>query len=624
MDKGPISSRGPLIDWTAYGRMHADRGEVWQIRLEGAEALLDGGRFTQMARMRGSDVGGGLRDGAERLWALGWMKADLVRVATEVDESDLLEVAGDGLVALGEDDYGRRLYADARAAGHGVGANRVGGLAGAGYLEGIQPLFHPFRYHVYHWIEGMLRFNVTPLSTLTTAGIESLNGLYERVAGWKDERFGSASFSADLREFNERATLAALVEPLYFGRMFGFRTRRTQYDPDELGISEDEYKELADDEARNLGLDLFDRLVHQHQDDVFPLLRQVGQQRLEYERRRLCDAVSMLEANSDVLTLLRMSRWSDRLALGGATGGAMLTLTMAEALRRATEEALEIELPEEDELYPNVLSPEVRADSKRRAYGTHRLLDDEEAMRDYVKMQGLDTAARVRWYVEGETERGALSEVFERRGDRRVALVNLRAQFGQRRGRIDASGFRERLRQDLSEGVFSLVSVDGDDEGVCRIVRSAIEDGDLFGEAFVSKPDFEIGNFEPAELADVLWKWIREVEEGRRGEERDESALQEDDKALLLSAVEGAENNGQFFDRAYDALKEQSAGFDKSEEWGRRLMAYATEQPETGTGDRRPLIEAVDRAYDLAQANYSAVRTNKRTDTETWALVPRD
>ncbi len=270
------------------------------------------------------------------------------------------------------------------------------------------------------------------------------------------------------------------------------------------------------------------------------------------------------------------------------------------------------------------LSLNARSDSKRRAYGTHRLLDDEEAMRDYVRMQGLDTAARVRWYVEGETERGALSEVFEKRGDRRVALVNLRAQFGQRKGRIDASGFRERLRQDLNEGVFSLVSVDGDDAGVRRIVRGAIEDGDLFGEAFVSKPDFEIGNFEPAELGEVLWRWIREEEEGRRGEEGDGPALQEDDKALLLSAVESAENNGQFFDRAYDALKEQAAGFDKSEEWGRRLMAHATEQPETGKGHRRPLIEAVDRAYDLAQANYSAFRANNRTDPETWGLVPRD
>lgn len=183
MDKGAITSRGPLIDWAAYGRMHADRGEVWQIRLEGANVLLDSGRFTRMARRRGSDIGGDPRDGAKHLWALGWLKADLVRVATEVDESDLLDAAGDGLVAVGEDEYGRRLYADARAAGYGVGMNRVGGLAGVRSLEGVEPLFHPFRYHVYHWIEGMLRFNVTPLSTLTTAGIESLNGFYERVAG---------------------------------------------------------------------------------------------------------------------------------------------------------------------------------------------------------------------------------------------------------------------------------------------------------------------------------------------------------------------------------------------------------------------------------------------------------
>ena len=623
MDKGPITSRGPLIDWATYGRMHASRGEVWQVRLEGANVLLDGGRFTRMARRRGADVGGGPQDGVKRLWALGWLKADLVRVATDVEEADLLEAVGDGLIALGENEYGRRLYADARAAGHGVGMNRVGGLAGVDLLEGVQPLFHPFRYHVYHWIEGMLRFNVTPLSTLTTAGIESLNGLYERVAGWKDERFGSASFSADLREFNERAALVALAEPLYFGRMFGYRTRQTQYDFDELGLSEDEYGELSNDEVRRLSLDLFDRRMCQHQDEVFSLLRQAGQERLEYERRRLCDAVSMLEANPEVLNLLRMSRWDDRLDLDGTTGGAMLTLTMAEALRRATEDALEIELPEEDELYPSIFSHEARADAKRRSYGTHRLLDDEEAMRDFVKMQGLDTTARVRWYVEGETEKGALSEVFEKLGDRRVALVNLRAQFGQRKKKIDASGFRERLRQDRDEGVFSLISIDGDDEDVCRIVRSAVEAEDLFGEIFVSKPDFEIGNFEPTELGEVLWRWMKDDEEQHKGEEGDWFALRDDDKTLLLSTVEGAKGNKRFFEKAYEALEERVAGFEKSEEWGRRLMAYATEYPEKETGERRLLTEAMERAYDLAQANYSAVRANNRTDPETWSLIPQ-
>lgn len=621
MDGGAISSRGPLIDWASYGRMHADRGEVWQIRVEGSETLLDSGRFTRMARRRGVDVGGGPQDGAKRLWALGWLKADLVRVASEVDESDLLEAAGDGLVALGEDEYGRKLYADARAAGCGVGTNRVGGLAGVVLAEGIQPLFHPFRYHVLHWIEGMLRFSVTPLSTLTTSGIESLRGLYERIGGWKDERFGSASFSADLREFNDRAALAALAEPVCFGRMFGFRARRMQYDPDELGLSEEEYRKLPDDEVRRRSLDLFDRRVSEHRDEIFALLRRTGRERLEYERRRLCDAVSVLEANTEVLNLLRMSRWANRLNLDGTTGGAMLTLTMAEALRRATEEALKVELPEEDELYPSLLSPASRADSKRRSYGTHRLLDDEDAMRDLVKMQGLDTTARVRWYVEGETERGALAEVFERGGDRRVALVNLRAQFGQRKKRIDASSFRERLRQDLNEGVFSLVLIDGDDENVCRIVRSAIEAGDLFGEVFVSRPDFEIGNFNPDELSEVLWTWI-EDEHTVGEEDDDDNTLSEDDKARLLEAVKGVEGGKQFFRMAYDILVERAVGFNKNEEWGRRLMSYSTENPGTCSREKRLLVEAVERAYDLAQANYSAFGATHRVDSQTWRLVP--
>jgi hypothetical protein len=81
-----------------------------------------------------------------------------------------------------------------------------------------------FRYHVLHRIEGLLHFNVTPLSTLTTAGPESLSRLNERMVGWKNERFGSASFVEDLEEFNDRTAPAAAAEPLCFGRLFGFWT----------------------------------------------------------------------------------------------------------------------------------------------------------------------------------------------------------------------------------------------------------------------------------------------------------------------------------------------------------------------------------------------------------------
>lgn len=65
-------------------------------------------------------------EGIKQLWLLGWLKADLVRTVEDIDEAELLEAAGDGLVRVGSDRYSRSLYADARAAGCGGGANRLG------------------------------------------------------------------------------------------------------------------------------------------------------------------------------------------------------------------------------------------------------------------------------------------------------------------------------------------------------------------------------------------------------------------------------------------------------------------------------------------------------------------
>lgn len=612
-----ITDRGPLIDWTAYGQMHAERGEIWQARLVAGGTLLDPQGLTRVARERGVGLGGGPEGGIDRLWLLGWLKADLVRVDEDIDEAALLESAGDRLVRVGADEYGRLLYADARAAGFGGGESSVGGAAKLRLPDGIVPLFHPFRYHVLHWVEGMLSFNVTPLSTLTTRRVESLNGLHERIAGWKDERFGSPSFRADLMEFNDRVALAAIAEPAYWNRVFGVFRRQTDYEPEELGLSDEEYDALEAGERRSRSLDLFDQRMDRQREAAREVFKKVRLDRIEEERRRLCEATDVIEPNRNLQTVLRITRGVDRIYLEGALGGAMLTRTMAEILRRASEDIFGTELPEEDELGLSLFPPEARKEYKRDSFGSHRLLDNAEAGRDFVRMREEPVETRVRWYVEGDTEEGALAEALGSEGKRVIEVVNLRAQLG-RRGR-DASSFRRRLERDLDEGIFSFVSVDTDDKDVKRIVEQAAKEKLLFGRFFFAKPDFEIENFEPEELGEVLWRWLRENEAqveltedvGRAGE----------DKQSLLSAVRDAPSGKKFFEWAYDVLPERTAGYDKGQEWGRRLTMYVTQKPDKESGARCQFVEAVEEAYKLLGANYTSLRQTHEVDLSTGGLV---
>jgi hypothetical protein len=165
----------------------------------------------------------------------------------------------------------------------------------------------------------MLIFNVTPLSTLTTREVVSLIGLHERIAGWKNERFGSPSFRAELREFNDRVALAALAEPVYWSRIFGNSTRQIDYEPEELGLLEKEYNALGSDERKRLAADLFDRRTNEQRESARAIFERAELNRIEYERRRLCEAADVLEGNRDLQTTLRTTRGRRRSVPRGGT-----------------------------------------------------------------------------------------------------------------------------------------------------------------------------------------------------------------------------------------------------------------------------------------------------------------
>jgi hypothetical protein len=207
---------------------------------------------------------------------------------------------------------------------------------------------------------------------------------------------------------------------------------------------------------------------------------------------------------------------------------------MAEMIRRATEDALGMTLPEETEV-------RMPWRGKERLYGSSRILDgDTRAANEFMRWHQLDYGVRVRWYVEGDTEYGALSWVVEELGAGHIELINLRGQVAQRR----VLAFRDNLCADLKKGTFSLISIDGDRPDFLRAVIKAAEADEICGEFFVSKPDFEFHNFTLPELEEVLWSVASEGGATPRNRER------------LHRAIANAKSGDQLLHQAKSAVGE--------------------------------------------------------------------
>jgi hypothetical protein len=230
---------------------------------------------------------------------------------------------------------------------------------------------------------------------------------------------------------------------------------------------------------------------------------------------------------------------------------------------------------------------------------------------------GLAYGLRLRWYVEGDTEYGALRRVFGEYGVAGVGLHNLEGQIGRAKART----FRSSLRDDLDAGIFSVVSIDGDREDAVRVVRQAVMDDLICGRVFVSVPDFEFDNFTPAELAEAICCLIANTKE---------TELSQEDRAKLQVSVRTAWNGDELFKRAREALPAHTDVLHKGEEWGRRLMEYADEFPkwygkmssEQKKIDR-PIVAAIGVALSARGWNYSLSREESRIDPETWEVVDR-
>lgn len=306
--------------------------------------------------------------------------------------------------------------------------------------------------------------------------------------------------------------------------------------------------------------------------------------------------------------ILRMAKRDLRTKIKGRLGGAIHLKTMAEMIRRMGEFSLDIQMVEEDE----AAFGGPPSDIKKRVYGSNRILDgDRNVANEYMRQYQLDYGVRARFYVEGDTEYGALGRIIG--AFPAVELVNLAGNVAQKRGKGVA--FRDNLSIDLKSQIFSIVMIDGDRPDWVRVVRRAAENDLICGTVIISEPDIEFANFNIDELEEILLQMATEYGASTKSKDK------------LCAAIGSARNGDELWEKAHSTVPElRQSG--KDEGWGRRLMEFAQLNPEitdaaTGSTETRPIIEAANFAVRCIHYNYAVSRSKYRIDPGSLRIIER-
>jgi gamma-glutamylcyclotransferase (GGCT)/AIG2-like uncharacterized protein YtfP len=556
-----------LLDPATVARWEVGRPSIRQMR------FLSVSNLNRLARDRGVELSPWDED-LERFWQVGVLRADLL--------SSKKPLETEGLVFIQQSEAGENLYADVRdcvkkAEGLGGVFKDVGDMPDNTYL-----MFHPFRYYVLCRIAQELIPRVESLQILrSTAG-------YQRVIEWFiasfNEKTADESFRARVRRWNEITSLAVAVEPFTYSKVFGYYKVPITYDDNEEGF----YSALG-----------------KQYEDCKALLRNLGVDRVRDVLSELCREAQSLEPNDDIRRLIRLTKRYRIERVKGKLGGSVYLLTMAEMIRRAAEGVFETELPEEDESgFGGGLET---ADYKEFFYGSRRLLDSHEAKSAFIRSLNLDYTVRLRWYVEGDTELYALQG--ELSGDENIELINLRGDVVAGKGK--GLSFRENLLNDMRRSVYSFVYLDADVDYNRRVLLRAVENREMFGMFFISKPDFEFGNFNSDELVALLWEMA--LEQGASPAEKEN----------FLKLTSAAQSGKQLFDNARKALPDLQR-LDKGKTWGERLLNFAKENhylQRDGQKKSRPIIEAIILARHTVECGYYLSMEEGRVEVETGRIV---
>jgi len=565
------SSSSRLLNNTLFGPLVTQRHHIWQMHFLSVDKLAEFSQKHGLLFFEKKDI--------PHLWQLGFLQADMVVCSRKIQYP--------GLIEQGIDENEEFVYSDNRQIPSYTGTWEDAIAKLEPFPPDIYLFFHPFRFYVLaHLEEELARFRLVqrvrfPLLSYTVPDISSFQS-------WAN----SDSFKEELQKWNDVAALAILAEPCFYSSIFHYWSTRPP-----------------------MNFETLREHINSHRQDVEECYKNIAIEQLKETHREVCSTVRRLDPNSVVHTILRLGSADVRLKLEGRLGGAMHLRCLAEVIRWATEEAFETTLPEEDERGIGEFPKEI----KRNLYGSNRLLDGNRLIaQEFLRQQGLVYSLRLRWYVEGDTEWGALDAYFKELEVTDIEIINLRAHVAQKAGR--GLSFRDSLRSDMSMHIFSFVSIDGDRSDFASAVRKAAEDDEICGAFFITEKDkdFEFENFDLSELEEVLWDIATENVENHGDEE---------DRRRLHSSIEKAKNSTDLINRAKGAFP-QLTHLKKDPNWGVRLINYAMQHRfKRGYGKKRQIVEAIEYALFLARTvsleSYQGTRKRLIIDKNTGRLIPR-
>jgi len=538
--------------------------ELWQFDLMKPQKVVQFAKDHRISIFNENTVKG--------LWRAGLLRADAIASPSKIEVP--------GLILAGEEN-GTFLYCDVRPVPHrpeGYGAifSREGTDLGE-----LTLYFHPFRLYVLYHAARV--FDATITATQYLQSPQALLSLSARHVEHLDHWTSTPQCAERFDYWNRVSELAIVLEPAAYRKIF--HSIRAQI-PDTL-------ESIA---AKH----------NQHRERVKTLLVGASRQEIDDFRQNLCENAEIIDDNKMIHTVLRLMAGNERQKIRGHLGAAMLFVAMAETIRRAAEEAKGEQLREEDEMGFG----EWMDGARKSIYGSERIFDaPREVRRDFLTGMGLDSGTKVKCYLEGETEAGALiSAAGDGAG---VEFINLRGQVIEKKGR--GLAFVESLKNDQRSHVFSVVMVDADNADNVRLLKKAVRDGHFFGRYFVATPDFELANFTVDELVDVALGLAA----------RDNGALPARDD--ILSHVRLAKSGKEFFAGLNAAGLD---GVDKSDAWGEALMAHAVKHQELPKEHKqadktRPVIEAAHFVINARRSGYSQSVERYTVDPETGELQQR-
>ncbi len=540
------------IDLKKVSEYIASNKGLWQLD------FFDLKKFSRFVHERGC---GFVEGHIEQLWKLKLLRADLIKSKVELNIN--------GIERVERDKYGQYIYYDNRKPqtiphGWGDAINSIDN----NNIE-LSPFFHPFRIYSLYYLDRLTDHIPIPKHLLISTKWHRKT--LDDNLDWFAKYTSNTDFIKRVQYFDEITTLSILLEPWNYYLISG-------------AIKWPHYLTAVEQKKR---LDKHKRFVNQYCDKI-------TEKQIFNIRQQLCTRAEMLEPNKNIHTLVRFAISKYILQLKGNLGGAIILLLMAEIIRITYEDIFKKELKEEDEMGFGVMP----TDLKKRLYGNNRLRDgDKNAEKNYIAQLGFDYSTKIKFYLEGYTEYGAIKLLFGQHTA--FEFINLSGEFIEKRRK--GLSFKENLRIDIDKGVFSVVFLDGDNTDNLKLLKDAATKNEFFGYWFVSQPDFEM-NFSIIELVNASFLMLED--------DKNSITLNKDE---LLKKIDSINNGKEFFNKIndYPELKKCKKG----EKWGQALIRLIEKL------DDRPLFQFIRDLVYVLRDEYQYYRTNYKVDINTGRLA---